>query len=160
MKKQSRVSDSADGASESASKKSVKFAVTEIPKVVSDESEKQRKQDEKKAIKAKRDAERDAEKAKKEAEKARKEAERKAEKAKKEELARQRQGVYEDGKLLKQKIVEKREAKLETSNKRKASSSAAARTKLLWPLYHHLAENSLKRWWRTKLKLGWNDQGW
>ena len=126
LKEQSRISNFADGASESVSKKSAKFDDNHIEepvlfrestmpdaaeeasaavesskkkrKVVSNESEKQRKQAEKAAIKAKKDAK----KAEKEAKKARKKAERLAKKEEKEVLARQK-ALNEESKMLKEK---------------------------------------------------------
>ena len=135
LKKQLHVSDSADGASESASKKSAKFDDNHIAEErlfhestmpgaeeeASDAVESPKKkrkvvsEEEKAAIKAKMDVE----KAEKETEKTRKEAERQAGKAKKEELARQMKAVAEDRKLLKQKIAEKREM----SKKHKAGNA-------------------------------------
>ena len=105
LKKRSRVSDSADCASELKSdfEKSTESDAEEEASDAVESPKKKRKvvsEDEKAAIKAKKDAE----KAEREAEKARKEAERKAEKAKKEELARQRKAVAEERKMFRQKI--------------------------------------------------------
>ena len=120
------MSDLADGASESASKKSAKFGQTgirEFDKATKSDAE----EEESDAVEwPKNKARKEAEKAEKEAEKARKEAERKAEKEKKEELARQRKAVAEERKQLKHNIaVCRRSARPET------------RTKMLWPLHHH-----------------------
>ena len=118
------MSDSADGASESASKKSAKFNKNPVAEEclfhqstvqiaaeeasAAEESPKKRhkvvSEDEKAAIKAKTDAA----KAEKAAEKARKEAERQAEKAEKEKLARQKKAVNEEKKMQKQKIAKKK----------------------------------------------------
>ena len=140
LKSQLRVvPDLADGAPESASKKSATFGDDEVwvfEKATKSDAEEEKSDDleapkkkrevvseEEKAENKAKKAEREAKKAEREAEKAAREAERKAEKERKEKIAKDKKDLAEQKKMLKQKTAEKRESRRKMSKKHKARNA-------------------------------------